>query len=214
MKIKVAILDDQYIVLNGVQQMLSLQPGIEVTGLFQNKKELEKGIAKNTPDILLLDIRMPDEDGDAVAAWLRKENPGIKILALTNFDTIQYVKKMMKSGVEGYLLKNTDVTTLVNAITTVYNGETYIEPSIKEQILNESLSIQKKIKQVPTLTKRELEILTLIVNQHATSQEIADILFLSLRTVESHRYHLFQKLGVKNVSGLVAKSLELGILDV
>ncbi len=213
MKIKVAILDDQYIVLNGVQHMLSLQPDIEVTGLFQNKKELEEGLLNNMPDILLLDIRMPDESGDAVAAWLKKRNPGIKILALTNFDTIPYVKKMMKLGVEGYLLKNTDIVTLIGAITTVYNGETYIEPSIKEQILNESLSIQKKVKQVPTLTKRELEILTLIVNQHATSQEIADILFLSLRTVESHRYHLFQKLGVKNVSGLVAKSLELGILD-
>lgn len=211
--IKVSILDDQYIVLNGIQQMLAGNAIVSLTGMFRNKAELEEGLKHCAPDVLLLDIRMPDEDGISIAEWLSEQWPRIKILALTNFDTTSYVTKMMQTGVKGYLLKNTDLNTLIDAICCVNADQQYIEPGLKEQIINESLQQKKPKGHIPVLTKREKEILRLIVKDHASSKEIADKLFLSLRTVESHRYHLFQKLDVKNAPGLVAKALEMGLLQ-
>lgn len=210
--IKVAIIDDQYIVLNGVQQMLQDHDEISLRGIYQNKEELMAGLFADVPDVLLLDIRMPDATGDSIAQYLIRHFPRIKLLALTNFDTLHYVKKMLRSGVSGYLLKNTDRATLVAAIRTVYSGVQYLEPSIQAQLLNEFT--QRKpgaADRIPALTKREREVLSLIVKQYS-SQEIADQLYLSLRTVENHRYNLFQKLDVKNVAGLVTKSYEMGLL--
>jgi DNA-binding NarL/FixJ family response regulator len=209
--IKVAILDDQFIVLNGVQQMLQDNKDMHLSGVYQNKDELMSGIFVNTPDVLLLDIRMPNDEGDTIALYLTKHFPDIKILALTNFDTLHYVKKMLRSGVLGYLLKNTDRDTLVNAIKTVYEGSQYLEPEIKSKLLNEFSTSKHNAESLPSLTKRETEILSLIVKQYS-SQEIADHLYLSLRTVENHRYNLFQKLDVKNVAGLVTKSFQLGLV--
>ncbi|RYZ17494.1 MAG: response regulator transcription factor, partial [Sphingobacteriales bacterium] len=182
--IKTAILDDQYIVLSGVQQMLQDNREIRLTGVYQNRDELMSDVYVNTPDVLLLDIRMPNEEGDLIAAHLTKHFPHIKILALTNFDTLHYVKKMLRSGVLGYLLKNTDRNTLVTAIKTVYKGEQYLEPEIKLKVLNEFSSGKRNAEATPSLTRRETEILLLIVKQHS-SQEIADQLYLSLRTVEN-----------------------------
>jgi DNA-binding NarL/FixJ family response regulator len=209
--IKVAILDDQFIVLNGVQQMLQDNKGMHLSGVYQNKDELMSDIFVNKPDVLLLDIRMPNDEGDTIALYLTKHFPDIKILALTNFDTLHYVKKMLRSGVLGYLLKNTDRDTLVNAIKTVYEGNQYLEPEIKSKLLNEFSTAKHSAESLPSLTKRETEILSLIVKQYS-SQEIADHLYLSLRTVENHRYNLFQKLDVKNVAGLVTKSFQLGLV--
>lgn len=210
--IKVAILDDQYIVLNGVQQMLQDNNEMHLTGVYQNRDELMSDIFVHTPDVLLLDIRMPNDEGDTIALHLSKHFPSIRILALTNFDTLHYVKKMLRSGVLGYLLKNTDRSTLMNAIKTVYEGNQYLEPDIKSKLLNEFSNSKHRAESVPSLTKREAEILCLIVKQYS-SQEIADQLYLSLRTVENHRYNLFQKLDVKNVAGLVTKSYELGLVQ-
>lgn len=210
--IKVAILDDQHIVLNGVKQMLTDNTDIILAGVYQNQQELLTEISKSQPDVLLLDIRMPDAEGDAIAIHLCKNYPRIKILVLTNFDTTHYVKKMLRNGVLGYLLKNTDRETLVAAIHTVYKGEQYLEPSIKSKLLDE-LTLQKRnAEEIPRLTKRESEILYLIVKQQS-SQQIADQLHLSQRTIENHRYNLLQKLNVKNVAGLVTKSFELGLID-
>lgn len=209
--IKVAILDDQFIVLNGVQQMLQDNKDMHLSGVYQNKDELMSDIFVNKPDVLLLDIRMPNDEGDTIALYLTKHFPDIKILALTNFDTLHYVKKMLRSGVLGYLLKNTDRDTLVNAIKTVYEGDQYLEPEIKSKLLNEFSTAKHSAESLPSLTKRETEILSLIVKQYS-SQEIADHLYLSLRTVENHRYNLFQKLDVKNVAGLVTKSFQLGLV--
>ena len=209
--IKVAILDDQFIVLNGVQQMLQDNKDMHLSGVYQNKDELMSDIFVNKPDVLLLDIRMPNDEGDTIALYLTKHFPDIKILALTNFDTLHYVKKMLRSGVLGYLLKNTDRDTLVNAIKTVYEGNQYLEPEIKSKLLNEFSTAKHSAESLPSLTKRETEILSLIVKQYS-SQEIADHLYLSLRTVENHRYNLFQKLDVKNVAGLVTKSFQLGLV--
>ncbi len=207
--IKVSILDDQLIVLNGVQQMLHNNKEIKLTGVCKTKEELLSTLRNEVPDLLLLDIRMPQIEGDEIAAFISETYPQIKILVLTNFDTIHYIRKMVQNGVQGYLLKNTDQETLVTAIKAIYNGEQYFEESIKNKLTDHPL---KHGKQIPSLTTREIEILTLITKQYS-SQQIADKLFLSLRTIENHRYNLFQKLDVKNAAGLVTKAFELNLLE-
>lgn len=210
--ISVSILDDQDIVLKGVEQMLKDCPDIALEGIYQNKRELLEGFTRNLPDVLLLDIRMPLEEGDAVATQLLKQHPELKILVLSNYDTVHYTKKMLRTGVSGYLLKNADKESLVTAITAVYNGNQYIDPTIQSLLIRELSEPKGQDKAVPSLTRREREILALIVRQ-LSSQQIADQLFLSLRTVENHRYNLFQKLDVKNVAGLVARAYALGLVD-
>jgi DNA-binding CsgD family transcriptional regulator len=130
--------------------------------------------------------------------------------AKMNFSTLA-IRKMLSHGVHGYLLKNTDRDSLVQAIKSVYKGVQYLEDSIKHQILNDSSAAGRTRDAVPQLTKRETEVLALIAQQYS-SPEIAERLFLSLRTVENHRYNLFQKLEVKNVAGLIARSFQLRLL--
>ncbi len=117
----------------------------------------------------------------------------------------------MRNGCKGYLLKNTDVDTLIQAIGQVHEGHEYIEPSLKEQLMQNMFQFRKQGKKSPTLTRREVEILHFIIEEN-TNQQIADKLFLSLRTVEKHRFSLLQKLDVKNTAGLVKTAIEMGLV--
>jgi len=213
MPIKVAITDDHPLAIAGLQNMLSSSPLIVVTHTYNNGEDLLLGLKTEQPDVLLLDVILPDIKGPELAAQIHAAYPAIKILAITSLDAPVHVKAMLRNGCTGYLLKNTDVQTLINAITDVNNGKEYIEPSIKEQMLQNMLHFRKPttIKK-PTLTRRETEILHLIIEEH-TNQEIADKLFLSLRTIENHRFSLFQKLDVKNTVGLVKVAIQLGLIE-
>ena len=160
--------------------------------------------------MLLLDIELPDSSGIDLCKTVKGKYPQIKIIALTNHEETVYVRKMMKSGADGYLLKGTDQVTLIEAIITVNKGEQFIDDSIKKNILQETIS-GKKSNSLLKLTKRENEILSLIANEYS-NQEIADKLFLSIRTVESHRLSLSQKLNVKNTVGLVKEAYLRGLV--
>ena len=187
--IKLAITDDQVIILNGLQKILADVPNIRITGIYNNGDELLEGIVKQQPDVLLLDIQMPGKSGIELAAIITKQYKNIKIIALTNIDVVAQIKKILQQGVMGYLLKDASPETIINAIETVNGGDQYIQEQLRQQLLN-SLSASNA-KQI--VTRREKEILQLIVDEF-TNQEIADKLFLSLRTVENHRNNLLQKL--------------------
>lgn len=204
--IKLAITDDQVIILNGLQKILADVQNIRITGVYNNGDELLEGIAKEQPDVLLLDIQMPGKSGIELAAIITKQYRDIKIIALTNIDVVAQIKKILQQGVMGYLLKDANPATIINAIETVYGGEQYIQEQLRQQLLN-SLSAGNA-KQI--VTRREKEILQLIVDEF-TNQEIADRLFLSLRTVENHRNNLLQKLEVKNTAGLVKVAIQEGL---
>jgi DNA-binding NarL/FixJ family response regulator len=206
--IKVAVTDDQPIILSGLQKILSGIADISITACYMSGDALLKGLATDQPDILLLDIQMPGKNGIELAGLIAERYPTVKIIALTNVDLIVQVKKMLKQGCMGYLLKDTSADTLVQAIRTVYGGEQFLYENLRKQLINNLFTPKSS---APVITRREKEILQLITEE-MTNQEIADKLFLSLRTVENHRNNLLQKLKVKNTAGLVKVAILEGLV--
>lgn len=205
--IKLAITDDQVIILNGLQKILADVPEIRVTGIYRGGEELLSGLTDRQPDVLLLDIQMPGKNGIELAAIIARQYKNIRIIALTNIDVVAQIRNVLKQGVLGYLLKDASPEILVEAIHAVYGGGQYIQEQLRQLLLNSlSTSPAKQI-----VTRREKEILELIVDEF-TNQEIADKLFLSLRTVENHRNNLLQKLDVKNTAGLVKVAIMEGLV--
>lgn len=213
--IQIAITDDHPMVLEGLQKMLTEVEGIEIQACYKNGQSLLAGLHKMQPDVLLLDIHLPDYVGEDLIPIIVKNFPAIRILAITSVDTTIRVKNLIKKGCLGYLSKNTSADTLIEAIKTVYKGIPYVEEQIKKQLLEDMMYIKKEIplsSQQLFLTRREKEVLQLIAKEHS-SKEIADALFISINTVEIHRKHLFQKLDVKNLAGLIRKALLLGLIE-
>jgi DNA-binding NarL/FixJ family response regulator len=211
--IRLAIVDDHPLAISGIKTMLSACEGVEVTASYSSGNSLMEGLKLAQPDVLLLDILLPDISGKELAPLISKQFPNIKIIALTSLDAPATIKVMMQRGCLGYLLKDADEHTLMEAIGHVYRGEEYIEASLKKLLLQHAIGAKKQSRdQHPELTQREKEVLKLIISEH-TTQEIADKLFISFRTVENHRYSLLQKLEVKNTAGLVRTALTMGLVD-
>ena len=212
MQIKVAITDDHLLVINGIKTMLAPYNHITVVYETTDPEALLPALADHMPHVLLLDIQMPGHDGIEVCKLVSKQYPDIKVIALSSFMETHYVKQMLRNGAAGYLLKNTDPETLLSAIEKVHTGEQFLDDSLKQNLLNEVLSGQRTSQYEIPLTRREKEILKLIAEEHS-NQEIADKLYISLRTVETHRLNLTQKLAVKNTAGLVKEAIKRGLLD-
>lgn len=208
--IKVAIADDHPIVLEGIKNLLKSDKQIQFTQSFHNLKDLYEQLNADT-DVLLLDINLPDGSGIEACKKLLEKFPMLKIIALTSYEEGTFIKQMMKNGAMGYLLKNTDKTELAMAIQTVNSGQRYLPEHIRELLLNDSLGQRSQNQFIPKLTSREKEILELI-SKEFTTEEMAEKLFISAKTVESHKSNLFQKLGVKNSAGLVRAAFEKGFI--
>lgn len=216
MNIRIAIVDDHPMVISGLKNMLEPFPHIHITADYTNGTDLMEGLKTNLPDVLLLDILMPGMEGAEVAKAVKSLYPGIHILAITSLNAPAHIKSMMRSGCTGYLLKNTDQQVLVEAIETVFKGVEFIEPALKEQLLQSMLNYKAKAggsvaPSLPLLTRREKEILQLILQEYS-NPEIAEKLFISIRTVENHRFNLQQKLNVKNTVGLMKVAIQMGLV--
>lgn len=205
--IKIAIVDDHPLLIKGLLSVLSHFPDIVVTATYQNGTELWKGLQEAQPDVLLLDIQLQGQMGDELAAGLRHSYPGIGILVLTNMENEYYIKAMLDNGVAGYVLKSSEEAILLEAIKMVRRGQFYFDPAIRKQVAK----VQGNADQQSVLTRREKEILQLIAAE-LSSQEIADKLFISKRTVDNHRLNMFVKLDVKNAARLVKKGIDLGLI--
>lgn len=212
MPITVAIVDDHPLAITGLRNMLLDYDHIKVTHTYLDGSTLLEGLRQQQPDVLLMDIQLPDIPGEELAMMVHQTWPEVRILVITSQDATVQIKRMLRIGCKGYLLKNTDIDTLVGAIEEVYQGNEFIEPSLKERMLRNLIHFRKPEQKAPTLTRRELEILQLIIAEH-TNQEIADKLFLSLRTVEKHRFSLLQKLDARNTAGLVKTAIEMGLIS-
>jgi DNA-binding NarL/FixJ family response regulator len=205
--IKLAIADDHALVINGLQKIIAQDAGIEITGAFANGDQLLTGLTAQQPDVLLLDIQMPGKNGIELAGIIHKKYPSIKIIALTNIEILPQVKRMMKQGCMGYLLKDVEPGYLLTAIHKVQGGEQVIQDKIKHELTNHLFTSDSS----KLVTRREIEILQLIAAEY-TNPEIADKLHISPHTVENHRNHMLQKLGVKNTAGLIKKAMEEGLI--
>lgn len=215
MTIKLSIIDDHPLATNGIFNMLKKYPDIKVVGIHHNAQSLLENLSQEKPDILLLDIILRSYSGKDLVPIIKKDFPEVKIIALTSLDAPTMVSGMMRRGCKGYLLKDTDQKTLYDAIISVAAGNEFIEPSLKEKMVQNLFNFSNNSngeKSIPELTLREKEILQLIADE-LTTQEIADKLFISFRTVENHRYSLMQKLVVKNTVGLIKVAIRLGLVE-
>ncbi|TYR37565.1 response regulator transcription factor [Sphingobacterium phlebotomi] len=208
--ITIGIADDHTLIINGIIQMLRSEPRYEILFSAQNGSALLAALTQHQPDVLLLDIELPDNDGISLCGQIKEQYPQVPIIALTNHDEIVYVRKMIRSGANGYLLKGTGKEQLIQAMEAVLAGEQFIDRQIEQTILQQTISGRKAAVNVK-LTNRELEILSFIAHEYS-NQEIADRLFLSVRTVESHRHSLNQKLNIKTTAGLVKEAYLRGLI--
>lgn len=210
--IKVAIADDHLVVIEGLQKALATIDDIVITDCYQRGHALLHDISSNMPDVLLLDVQLPDIRGKELAMKLLKQYPNLKILVLSGVEAHSYIQDMIEAGCLGYLLKGTaDRDMLHKGIHEVYRGNLYIDPSIREELFREMLAGKRKKQQMTEkITEREKEVLEFILKE-MDNQEIADELNISIRTVENHRYNLSQKLNVKNIVGLVKAAMDMGL---
>ncbi|NCO64400.1 MAG: response regulator transcription factor [Flavobacteriales bacterium] len=210
--ITVAITDDHVMVVEGLKTMLNHVDGIKIINAYHTVNDTIKGLLEITPQVLLLDINLPDGNGILLCKQLKETYKDLKIIALSNYEDISFIKQIIKNGANGYLLKNTNKNELIEAIKAVSINQLFLPEKLQRVLLNDSLGKPTNSSFfIPTLTRREKEVLILIVKEN-TTEEIAEQLFITSKTVEAHRSNLIQKLGVKNVAGLVRVAIEKGLI--
>ena len=209
--IRIAITDDHPLVIQGISAFFDSELDMDIVASFSNGEDTIQNIDQYEVNVLLLDINLPDMSGIDVCKKISKTYPHIQVLCLSSFKLTGLIKSMMKAGAKGYVIKNADKKTLLEAIKSVYIGQEYIQKELKDELLNEVLQKPTSKSFIPHLTRREKEVLQLIVDE-LTTQQIANKLFISPKTVETHRLNLLLKLDVKNTAGLVKIALEKNLV--
>lgn len=212
-KVKVAIADDHHILLDGLHALLRMQQNLEVVGTYNNGKLLLDAIEETKPDVVLADINMPVMDGRELTQKIKEQYPGIYVIALSMHDDGGHIMEMIEAGVSGYLLKNANDRELLDAIQTVMNGRMYFSPEVSDKIAAIVTQQQRKKEEPeePRLTDREMEILKLIAKEYSNAA-IAEALFISERTVETHRKNMMRKTNNKTVVGLLKFAMEKNLI--
>lgn len=207
--IKVYIVDDHKMVIEGMQLLLKNETDIQVVGNAISGEEAIEHIPNTDIDVVLLDINMPGINGIETCKELLKLKPELKIIAISMHKESSLIKLMLSNGAKGYVLKNAGQDEVITAIHTVNKGEMYLDETVNGIVVNSVVNGTKRKVQspFPTLSKREREILGLILEEH-TTQEIAEKLFISFGTVETHRRNMLIKTGARNTAGLVRIALE------
>jgi len=213
-KSTILIADDHSMIRDGVKSLLTKNKELLVTGEATNGTQAILQYKDLKPDLLILDISMPDMNGMDVTQQILKDDPAAKIIILSMYDDEDYISRCMECGVKGYVIKNETGGELAHAVKTVLKGQTYFSSHVQEVIFKKySNNVIKKKQKEPEvkLTSREVEIVKLI-SEGLTSFQMADKLFISPRTVETHRANLMKKVGVKNAIELVKKTEKLGLI--
>ena len=216
--IKVAIADDHGLMRQGLASMLQDCEQIEIVSTTDSGEGAVNIANELSPDIFLMDIVMRGMNGIEATRWIKEQNPKIKIILMSSEVNKDYIRDGIKSGIDGYLHKDTDKETLLNAIQLVVSGNPYFSPEIAALIFEDFYLKEKNGKGLPTkktkeLTKREDEVLALIA-QGKSLKIIAEELFISLKTVETHKMHIYAKLGITNSAQLVRFAIENGLIEV
>ena len=214
--IRVFIADDQALVRGGFRMILDAQPDMEVVGEAQDGKEALRMVAELRPDVILMDIRMPEMDGLETTRRIVIDENAPRVLMLTTFDMNEYVYEAMKSGASGFLLKDVKPEQLADAVRTVAAGDALLAPAITRRLIEEFVRRPPPGTNAPpeleTLTERELEVLKLIA-KGLSNEEIAKQLFVSMATVKTHITHILMKLQLRDRVQAVVLAYESGLVQ-
>lgn len=214
-KHKILIADDHAMVRDGVKNLIQQNKDLTVIGEARSGNETLELYERLQPDLLIMDISMPDMNGMEVSRSILAKNPNANIVILSMYDDEDYISRCLEYGVKGYVVKNESGSELEYAIKTVLQGKNYFSRQAQDVIFkkySQNVSKKKQKDDSVNLTKREIEIIKLIADG-LTSQQMADRLFISPRTVETHRANLMKKLSVKNAIELVKKAQQLNLLQ-
>lgn len=205
MRVKLFIVDDHYMVIEGIRSLLENEKDIEWMGHATNGASCLSFLKQQQPDIILMDINLPDVSGIDLCKQVREIHPHVYVLGLSTFNQYAVIRNMMDNGASGYVIKNADANELTEAIRLVSSGKTYMSDEV-------SIILKESDKSLPIITRREKEILKLI-SQGLTNGEIAQKLFISIPTVNTHRKSLLEKLDAKNTAILISKAIKLSLID-
>lgn len=218
-KTSIAIVDDQHLFRQGLASLIKEVDDLILTIEAETGKELLDKLknAEALPDILLMDMKLPDINGSELNVILQKEYPALKVIVLSMYDQERFIYRMIEAGACGYLAKNCDKEELINAISTTMTSGFYFNNDTMKAMRNAGLYKNQSLRNINNipieLTEREEEVLRLICSEY-TNAEIALQLFLSIRTVEGHRNNLLTKTGCKNTAGLVVFAIRYGIFEI
>ena len=214
MSIRVVLVEDQMLVRQGIRSLLALDSSVEVVAECDDGAQVINTLTINSADIVLMDIRMPEMTGIDALRAMRDHNIDTPVIMLTTFDDHELVTQAMQSGAKGYLLKDVALETLIDAIKSVVNGETLIQPSVTEKVLKglQGLEVSfESFEQPETLSSKEIEILRLVAAGYS-NKEISEAMFKSTGTVKNQVSAIMAKMGVRDRTRAVLKALELGWL--
>lgn len=214
---KIVIADDHAVVRSGFSMILNYQPDMEVVATAADGIEAYQMVAKHNPDVLLMDLSMPPGESGLIATGkISSDYPNTKILILTMYDDEEYLFHVLKNGAAGYVLKNSPDEELLSAIRTVHRGGTYIHSKMATSLVREFIKKDQEAGEsdpFKLLTKREIEILPLVAKGYG-NKEIAEKLFISVKTVEVHKAKIMEKLNLKSRPELVEYALKKKLLDI
>jgi DNA-binding NarL/FixJ family response regulator len=214
--IRVLIVDDQALIREGLETLLTLSPGVEVAGTARDGEEAERLVAERRPDVVLMDLRMPRRDGVEATRRIVQGHPGIRVIALTTYADDDSIFGVLDAGAMGYLTKDAGAREIVQAIQTVHAGEALLDPAVQARVIQQLRTGQPHAKPAPTLpddlTPREADVLRLIA-QGLNNREIADRLFVTEATVKTHINNLFSKIGVRDRAQAVVYAMRNGLAE-
>ena len=214
-KIRVLLAEDHTIVRQGLKSLLEAQEDLEVIGEAEDGRQAVEKVKELVPDIIVIDITMPNLNGIEATRQIKKLNAKVKILVLTVHDNEEYIHQILQAGASGYLLKESAVSDLVSAIKAVDKGDIFLSPSVSKVVVKDYIrhveAESDGFDSLKVLTNREREILQLIA-EGRTNKEIAHMLNLSVKTVDVHRSHLMEKLHIHDITGLVKYSIRKGLI--
>lgn len=216
-KIRVVLADDHTLLRQGIRMLLEAQPDVLVIGEATNGREAVEAVRQLLPDVVLMDISMPELSGLEATRIIKKELPQTQIVILTMHETEEYIAQILQAGATGYVLKQAADHDLIEAVRIASRGDTYLYPKIANRLVSDYL---KRLEAgapdeydaaYESLTQREREVLKFIAEGH-TNKEIAEILTLSIKTVENHRYSLMNKLNAHDRGELVRYAIRVGLI--